>query len=922
MDEEKRWHALTVEETLAELGTSTLGLSSEEANRRLKEYGPNELEEKDKISKTAILMAQLKNPLNLVLVAAALISYVGGEVIDTIVIAIIIGFNAVMGFIQEYRAEKAVESLRSMVSPEVDVVRRCPKEGTERCYETRIKATELVPGDIIILEAGDKVPADCRLVEAMSLEVDEAFLTGESVTVRKTVEPLEEDVPVADRRNLVFSGSSITQGRGKAVVFATGMMTEIGKIAEMIRVAEKTEAPIQKRTKDLSIKLGIFALLASTLTLSLGLFRGFEFYEILVFSLAAAVSAIPEGLLVVMTITLSIGAHRMAKRNALIRKLNAVETLGSVTVICTDKTGTLTTNQMTARRIFTDGKDVEVTGVGYTPEGSFQVDGEEIRAEEGSALSLLLHGVALCNDARLRQHEVEGVMRWEVTGDPTEGALLVAAGKASLYNDELKDAYHRVDEIPFNPSNRFMVTFHEAPSGDLVAFAKGAPEAILQMSSRIYSDGKVSVFTDEMKKRVMEKSHEMAGDALRVLGVAYRDLDRGSLEQTKEQIDKGTGDMIFLGLIGMIDPPREEARHSVHLCRRAGIRVIMSTGDHKMTAEAIAKEIGILDPGSKAVTGEELDEMTDQELDEVVERTTVFARVSPAHKNRIVNALKRRGHVVAMTGDGVNDAPALKAADVGISMGITGTDVTKEVADVVLTDDNFASIVNAVEEGRVVFENIKKVVKYLVSTNTAEIITILGALIIFPHHPLILTPIMVLWINLVTDGFMDKTLALEAKEEDIMDNPPRDPNVKIIDNQMVPNVIFLGILMAAGTLFLFDREIMNGNVDKARTVAFITMAMFQLFNALNCRSRTKSVFKLGFWTNRYLFVAIGASVVLLYLATLLPFFQSGLGTVELGLVDWLTILAIASTVFIFDEVRKLIINLLNRRRADAQPASA
>ncbi|NYT12233.1 MAG: HAD-IC family P-type ATPase [Methanomassiliicoccales archaeon] len=903
MEEGLTWHDRSVEESLDKLGTSRLGLTNKERERRLKEYGPNELEEKDRVRKIDILLAQLKNPLNLVLVVAAVVSYLGGKTIDTIVIAVIIAFNAIMGFVQEYKAERAVESLRSMVSQEVDVIRICDEDTHQECHEIRMKASNLVPGDLILIEAGDKVQADCRLLEAMNLEVDEAFLTGESTTVRKSTEPLDKDTPVAERKNIIFSGSSITQGRGKAVVFATGMRTEIGMIAGLIRESERGEAPIQRRTKDLSIKLGSLAVLASVLTLTIGLLRGFEFFEILAFSLAAAVSAIPEGLLVVMTIALSIGAYRMVRRNALIRRLNAVETLGSVTAICSDKTGTLTTNQMTARRVLADGKEIEITGVGFASEGSFQVNGKMIEVEGNSALITLLRGVVLCNDARLRQHEVEGEIRWEVIGDPTEGALIVAAEKASMHQDEIREDYHRIDEIPFNPAKRFMVTFHQS-SDEIISFAKGAPEAILDICSSILLNGQIQDFSDDMKEEVIEKGQDMASSALRVLGVAYRDLDRKDLEDCKDIINEGKGDMIFLGLIGMIDPPRREARESVRLCRTAGIRVIMSTGDHKNTAEAIAKEIGILDPGDEAVTGAELDSLTDDELD-IIERTTVFARVSPEHKNRIVNALKAKGHVVAMTGDGVNDAPALKSSNIAIAMGITGTDVTKEVADMILTDDNFASIVNAVEEGRVVFENIRKVVKYLITTNTAEIITILSALILFPDHPLILTPIMILWINLVTDGLLDKTLVLEAKEADIMEQPPRDPREKIIDRLMVRNVIILGVLMTAITLFFFDREIMNGDIQRARTFAFVTMAMFQVFNGLNCRSRDRSAFTLGFRTNKYLFVAMGASVCLLYLATTIPILQVGLGTVELRPIDWATIIASTSTVFILDEIRKL-----------------
>jgi Ca2+-transporting ATPase len=920
-DNREAWHHLTVEETLEKLDTSTLGLREREAERRLEEHGLNELEEKKGVRKIDILASQLKNPLNLVLVAAALISYLGGKTIDTVVIAIIIGFNAAMGFIQEYRAEKAIESLRSMVSPEVDVLRRCDEDDDVDCYETRIDARKLVPGDIIIVEAGDKVPADCRLLETNNLEVDESFLTGESLTVAKTTKPLEKEITVADRTNIVFSGSSITRGNGKAVVFATGMNTEIGKIAEMIKETEKGDAPIQRRTKDLSIKLGIFAVVASSITLMLGLVRGFEFFDILSFSLAAAVSSIPEGLLVVMTITLSIGANRMVRRNALIRRLNAVETLGSITVICSDKTGTLTTNQMTVRRIATLQEEVEVTGVGFAPEGSFQIDGEDTGVEEGSTIDHLLRGATLCNNARFRKHVVEGEDRWEVIGDPTEGSLIVAAAKASINQDTLREKNHRLDEIPFDPERRFMITFHESPDG-VRAYAKGAPEVILEMCSSYLFDGERKELSNDLREKMIEKSYEMAGEALRVLGVACLDLKDGDVEEFKESLESGDGRLVLLGLIGMMDPPRGEVKDSIKLCKTAGIRVIMSTGDHRKTAEAIAAEIGIIEPGSKVLTGDDLDEMTDEELDDALKTVSVFARVSPSHKNRIVGILEGQGHVVGMTGDGVNDTPALEAADVAIAMGITGTDVTKEVSDMVLTDDNFASIVNAVKEGRAVFDNIRKVVKYLVTTNTGEIITILTALVIFPDYPLILTPIMILWINLVTDGLLDKTLALEAKEEDIMRRSPRDPDVKIIDRRMVQNVLILGVLMAVVTLFLFDSKMAAGDAKLAQTTAFVTMAMFQVYNALNCRSRNQSVFRLGFAKNKWLLVAMLTSFSLLVLATTVPALQVGLGTVSLELTDWIIIIVLTSSIFVVDEIRKFISTLIGRGSSDSQPQNS
>jgi Ca2+-transporting ATPase len=904
LTKENIWHTLSVEEIFKNLKTSVRGLTTAEAEKRLKEYGPNELEEERRFRKLALLFDQVKSPLIGVLFVAAFISFLVGKLVDAIVVAVVIALNTAVGFFQGYKAEAALQALKSLAAPEAEVIRDCPEKGT--CIEMRVKAREIVPGDIILLDAGDKVPADARIFEAINLEIDESMLTGESTPVRKTIEPLDKDLPVADRKNMAFSGTIVTQGRGKAVVVATGMKTEIGKIAKLIKETEKAETPFQKRTSDLSKKLGLFALIAGSLILMVSLIRGFEFYQTFLFALAAIVSAIPEGLPAVMTITLAVGVNRMAKRNAIIRKLQAVDTLGSATVIVTDKTGTLTTNQLTVQKIFVNGKMVKVTGVGFAPEGSFEINGVPIDPKKkDDTLSLLLEIAALCNDARLRQHKTDGY-RWEIYGDPTEGALVVASEKAGFNKEELEAQLPRVDEIPFDAKERYMATFHKSPEENLRVYVKGAPETILEMCSDILIDGKIKKLSPKEREELLKVSTEMASEALRVLAMAYKIIEPDNLEVFKENIRQKRAKLVFVGIIGMIDPPRPEAKQSVQLCKRAGIKVIMATGDHKLTAEAIAREIGILEPGSKILTGAELDNMNDDDLDAVIEQTSVFARVSPSHKYRIVESLRRRGHIVAMTGDGVNDAPALKAAEIGVAMGITGTDVTKETADMVLTDDNFASIVSAVEEGRVVFENIRKVVKYLIATNTGEIITILTALIFFPHLPLIFTPVQILWVNLVTDGLLVTPLAMEPKEEDVMDQPPRKPNEKIINRDIMLNTIYVGIFMMIGTLYVFMKEWNGGGLIRAQTLGFTTMAMFQVFNALNCRSRTKSVFKIGFFTNKYLFGAIAASVTLQVLATLLPPLKVALGTTSISAWDWLTIILISSSVFFADELRKLV----------------
>ncbi len=902
------WYNKEVQEVFRELATSELGLSEDEAKKRLEAYGPNELEKEKRNAWFIILVNQLKNPLFIVLIAAALISFYVGKTIDTVVIFGVIILNTLIGFFQEYKAETALEALKSMSAPEAQVLRNCQEKGS--CIETRLKAREIVPGDIIILSAGDKVPADARLFEAANLEIDESSLTGESTPVRKTTDPLPEPAPIADRINLVFSGTAVTNGRGKAIVFATAKQTEMGKIADIIKTTEKAETPIKKRTLDLSRKLAIFALLASGLTLVIGVLRGFDFVEIFLFSLATAVSAIPEGLPTVITLTLAIAVNRMAKRSVIIRKLQAVDTLGSATVICTDKTGTLTTNQMTAKKIFADKKTIEITGVGYEPTGRFEQAGTPIDLKDSKTFTQLFYAAVLCNDSRLRRHQINGGYRWEIQGDPTEGALIVAATKAGYEEDVLEEKMRRIDEIPFNSKVRYMVTFNRTSSTEVTAYCKGAPEAILKMCTKIIENGNEKELTQQAKDEILKNNYEMANEALRVLAFAYKTIKNEDLEAIKEKIQKGQPELIFIGLIGMIDPPRAEAKQAVELCEKAGIKVIMATGDHKLTAQAIAKELGIMKADSKVFTGSELDEIDDSKLDSLINEIAVFARVSPAHKYRIVESLRRKGHIVAMTGDGVNDAPGLKAAEIGIAMGITGTDVAKETADMVLTDDNFASIVNAIEEGRVIFDNIRKVVKYLISTNTGEVVTILAALILLAGAPLILAPVQILWINLVTDGLLVIPLALEAKEGDVMYKPPRKSEEKTINRDIVLNVIYVSAFMAIGTIAIFSFNIQNA--IHAQTLAFATMTFFQVFNSLNCRSQTKSSFKLGIFTNRYLLLAIIASVMLQIAAISIPALQTALGTTVLSLQDWLIVVLISSSVLIADEVRKTVRNILKK----------
>jgi Ca2+-transporting ATPase len=898
---EHDWHPMTVAETFATLESGPGGLSFEEAEQRREQYGPNAIEEGERTSPLKIFLAQLKNPLLLVLVAAAGLSLLAGKKLDAVVVVVIIALNSIIGFIQEYRAEEALAALKSRTAPEAEVVRECPEEGG--CIEVRIPTADIVPGDVILLDAGAKVPADLRLIETVSLDIDESMLTGESLTVRKHVDPLPTDLPLAERTNLAYGGTIVTHGRGRGVVYATGAGTEIGKIATLIQETEKVESPLHAQVGALSRTLGLLAFGVAMLTVVIGLLRGFPLQEILLFALASAVSSIPEGLPAVLTITLAVGVSRMAQRNAIIRRLHAVDTLGAATAICSDKTGTLTTNQMTLRRMLLPRHEVDVTGVGYEPHGRFVRDGRVVDPTAHDEMRLALHIGALCNDARLVHHFHDGQQAWEIRGDPTEGALVVAAAKAGQHKETLERRYHRIDEIPFSSQAKYMVTFHETPEGGVSVYVKGAPETLAHLAARIRQDGKELPMDAAWEAEVHEAAEGLATQGLRVLGLAYAHIDREDVAAFKARLEAGERLLTYVALVGVMDPPRAEVPEAVARSKHAGIRVLMATGDHRLTAERIARDVGILDTGT-VLTGAALEVLEDAELDAAMEDAQVFARVSPEHKHRIVESLRRRGHVVAMTGDGVNDAPALKAAEIGVAMGIAGTDVTKETAEMVLTDDNFASIVNAVEEGRVVFQNVRKVVKFLLSTNVGEDLTLLTALAFLPGHPLILSPVQILWINLVTDGVLDITLALEPQEGGVMEESPRPRTARIINAEILRNVVFVALFMAAGTLAVFVQAHAGKGIVPARTMAFTTMAMFQVFNALNCRSRDKSLFRLGLFSNRYLLLAMVVSVLLQVGTTLLPFMQRAFGTTALSLQEWGIVVLVSSTVFVADELRK------------------
>jgi P-type Ca2+ transporter type 2C len=903
MPEEKDWYKIDVDEVFESLESSRDGLTDEEAAKRLEKHGRNKIKQESDTGWIKILIHQFINPLVLVLVIAAGVALVADKMIDTIVIGIVIIVNAAIGFFQEFRAEAAISALRKRAAPKADVL-RCEDGGD--CEQTSIPAEEVAIGDVILLEAGDKVPADARIFEAINLNVDESMLTGESVPVSKTIDPFDEDLSLGDRTNLVFGGTIITEGRGKAIVYATGQKSQMGRIATLIQETEKAESPLQVQTNQLGKKLGFLAFVAGSLIFLMGFIRGYDLESLLLFSIAAIVSSIPEGLPAVMTITLAVGVNRMARRNAIIRRLPAVDTLGATTIISTDKTGTLTTNEMTVKEIYTAGDVIEVTGTGFTPEGDFLLDDKEIKLDDHRPLTEVVKVGVLCNDSSLVQQDEGDDNKWEIVGDPTEGALIVAARKAGFIKKDLEEEYPRIDEIPFSSEKKFMATLHETPDSEVMVCVKGAPETILEMCSHTIQDEAEDELQSSEKEKILEVNDDMAMNALRVLAVAFQYIAKDDVEATIERLNDGDGELVFAGLIGMMDPPRPEVTEAIDRCKSAGIKVMMVTGDHKITGEAIARQVNICEEGQKVFTGQDLDQMSDEELDDVILETAVFARVSPDHKQRIVASLQRHGHVVAMTGDGVNDAPALKSAQIGVAMGITGTDVTKETAEMVLTDDNFASIVNAVEEGRVVFQNVRKVVQFLITTNIGEVLTLLGAIWLLPTGQLIFTPVQILWVNLVTDGILDITIALEPKEGDVMDQKPRKPETRIIDRGMFFQVIYVAVFMAIGTLWVYLSELNSGDAQRAQTMAFITIAMFQVFNSLNVRSRTRSLFQLGVFSNKYLIGAIIVSVSLLVLVTLLPFLQIAMDTVPLALGDWGLIALVASSVFIAGEFMKLV----------------
>ncbi len=876
------WHTLSVKETLERLASGPRGLTNDEATKRLQEYGPNELQARSHISPWSILLEQFKNVLIVILLLATALSAFLGHGVEAIAIIVIVLFAVILGFIQEYRAERAIEALREMAAPNATVIR----DGREQ----RIPARDLVPGDLVLLATGDKVPADARLTEAVNLQTVEAPLTGESAPVEKHSTALpEEQLPAADQRNMTFAGTAVTYGRGRALIVATGMATEFGKIARMLQDVDTAKTPLQKNLDRIGKSLARAAFAVVFVIVMLGLFRGQPFVEMLIFGVALAVAVVPEALPAVVTISLALGVKRMVRRNALIRRLPAVETLGSTSVICSDKTGTLTKDEMTVRRLYVDGHMIEVSGTGYEPTGAFSMNGAG--ASISTPVSMLLRAAALASDARVEQKNGAGT--WEVKGDPTEGALVVVAAKAGLIKADLDSQFSRVSEIPFTAETKRMTTLHETPEG-IVAYSKGAPEVIVQSCTSQLTNAGAEPLDDARRADVLERARQMAGEALRVLAVAYK---------PRAAVADAENEMTLLGLAGMIDPPRPEAKSAVRRCEEAGIKVIMITGDHPLTAKAVADELGLSKDG-RVVNGSELEAMDDAQLEREVDSIEVCARVSPAHKLRVVTALQNRGQVVAMTGDGVNDAPALKKADIGIAMGITGTDVSKEAAAMTLTDDNFASIVAAVEEGRGIFSNIKKYLMYLLSSNIGEIGLMAGATL--AGLPLPLSAVQILYVNLATDGLPALALAVDPPEQGLMQRPPRNPRTGIFTRPVILLMLAGGVWSAIVNLSLFVWALNSGrSVAEAMTMTFVSLVLIQFFKAYNFRSDRASVLHQPF-ANKWLNLAILWELVMLGFILYVPLLERTFGTFPLTLTDWVIIAVAAFTVSPVLELTKWI----------------
>ncbi len=963
-EQEKAWHALKADEVLQNLKVKEQGLTTEEAASRQAAYGLNQLQEAPRPGLLSVVWDQINSFVVWLLIIASVISALLGDTIEATVIMAIVMLNAALGIIQERRAEEALAALKKLAAPEAHVLR----DG----HRVSVPSRELVPGDMVFLEAGNYIPADVRLLEAVNLRVEEASLTGESLPVQKSAASiLDKDVPLGDRKNTAFMGTLVSYGRGRGVVVSTGMRTQLGLIAEMLQNVEEEETPLQRRLDQLgkTLSIGSLALVAIVFIVALinyteisGLFSGplayfseyaKEITKVFIIAVSLAIAAVPEGLPAVVTISLALGMREMVRRHALIRKLASVETLGSATVICSDKTGTLTQNEMTVTRLWVDGQFTEVTGTGYVPKGDFKVGDKKVAIGDYPGILTLLWLGALNNDAQLETTGTsEEQQTFRVVGDPTEGSLLVAAAKAGTPYHEIHEAYPRENEIPFDSERKRMITVHDITdpkpedyspfhdkkhkNWDVIA-VKGAPDLVLDLCTRYQTtNDEVETLDDKAKKRILDANDAMTADALRVLGLAYRvEKNVPDRELTPEEVEK---DLVFVGLVGMIDPPRMEVAPALEKARHAGIRTVMITGDYPNTARAIAESIGLMKRRKGVLTGAELDKLDDAQLREAIRDTAVFARVSPEHKMRIVDALQANHEIVAMTGDGVNDAPAIKRSDIGVAMGITGTDVAKQTADMVLTDDNYASIVSAVEQGRIIYSNIRKFVFFLLSSNVAEIMIIFLATLAGLPAPL--TAIQLLWLNLITDGAPALALAMEKGDPDIMDQKPRAKNEPIINRSMqwglvIQTIAQTGAVLTAFVLglvwhletgaivpsgmnalsYVLQHDWRGVDVQTAETMAFVTLSLCELFRAYTVRSEKASIFRLGVFSNKWMQYAVGASIFLLFIVTAFPFLQSIFNTHFPSLREWGVIIGLALIPAVSEEITKWFL-----RRKDLQPA--
>ncbi|MGD6808457.1 MAG: cation-translocating P-type ATPase [Candidatus Bathyarchaeia archaeon] len=918
MANSKPWYALTIEESLTELQVKeNEGITQQEAKNRLTQYGPNELKKEKGKSPIKLFLGQFTDVLMIILLIATGLSIAVGEQVDAIIILIIVFASAILGFTQEYRSEKAVEALKKMTSPTALVIR----DGKE----TKIQASEIVPGDILLLYAGDKVPADARLIEAHTLKVEEAALTGESTAVDKETQALSDKAQLNDRRNMVYTGTSIALGRAKALVTETGMRTEFGKIAQMVQTTAVEETPLEKRLASVGKWIGLLAIVVASSVAVVGVvIEQRDIVEMVLWAVSLAVAAVPEALPAIVTGALAIGMYRMTKVNAVVKRLPAVETLGSTSVICSDKTGTLTKGEMTVQRIYLNNTAIKVTGIGYAPEGKFEIDNKQITPDE--QLLELLKISSLCNDSALERDAKSN--KWTVKGDPTEGALIVAAAKADLSKEKLDKQEPRIGEIPFSSERKRMTTIHLVANKKL-AYMKGAPEIVIEKCSHIMLNGKVQKLTQPQRTELQKVIEAMALQALRNLGFAYKELPE-DLSTFDETIEEG---FIFVGITGMIDPPRPEVKDAIETCRKAGIRVVMITGDHKLTATAVAKELNLLgedDPDGKVLTGAELEQMTDEQLANVVEKVVIYARVAPEHKVRIVKAWKDKNQIVAMTGDGVNDAPALKKADIGIAMGITGTEVSKEAASMVLADDNFASIVKAVREGREIYDNIKKYLTFLLQCNIMEILVMFIAVVAVPYIAAFLVPglnstpeglgsinsaaialtaVQILWINLVTDGLPAIALGVDPGDPDLMERKPRHPKESIFSRDVKTFLLATPMLTTALLLtayFMHQPWLGEYYLLEARTQLMTGMVLIELAIALSSRSLKHPVIKVGLFKNKYLWYAILSSFALQLIVLYVPAVQALFDVTSPQLIDWAIAALMAGIVFSALEIGKWV----------------